>query len=192
MAHDSAGHGGWPKPQHNNPHHVFIMYIVNMLHIELLTASESAAERLREIRLRSLEDAPDAFGSTLEETRARPRETWLQQVQDVPAYLAVQHGDDVGIVRYAQDNSRADTVWLISMWVAPEVRGSGAGDALMKAVVAGARAAGAKRMLLDVADNNRHAIALYQRHGFAANGETSTLPPPRGHVKEHQRELQLE
>ena len=35
------------------------------------------------------------------------------------------------------------------------------------------------------------AIALYTRNGFERNGEVSTLPPPREHISDHQRELKL-
>ena len=62
---------------------------------------------------------------------------------------------------------------------------------LVDAVVAWARANGVRRLLLDVADHNAPAIVLYARMGFVRNGITSTMPPPRAHVTEHQRELRL-
>ena len=77
------------------------------------------------------------------------------------------------------------------MWVAPEARRKGVGGALVDAVIEWARSAGVKRLLLDVADNNAPAIALYIQKGFQPNGEVSTFPPPREHIREHQRELRL-
>jgi hypothetical protein len=47
-------------------------------------------------------------------------------------------------------------------------------------------------MLLEVANENGAAIGLYARTGFAPNGATGSLPPPRDHILEHQRELTLE
>ena len=38
---------------------------------------------------------------------------------------------------------------------------------------------------------NASAIALYARKGFQPNGEVSALPPPREHIREHQRELKI-
>ena len=160
-----------------------------MIEIGRLAAEEGL--RLRTIRLRSLADAPDAFGSTYDEAAARPPDRWAAQLREIPTFVAVVDGEDVGIVRGARDDSRADAAWLISMWVAPEVRGQGVGEALIDAVVEWARASGARRLLLDVGDHNRPAIALYARKGFEPNGTTGSLPAPRSHIREHQRELRL-
>ncbi len=162
-----------------------------MLQIEALTPGEVAAQRLRNIRLRALRDAPDAFGSTLEDTLKRSPQDWLEQLKTLPLFLAVLDGDDAGMVRYGADDRRAGVVWLLSMWVAPAARGKGAGDALVEAVVNAARQGGAKQMLLDVADGNHHAIALYARHGFKPNGVRGALPPPREHIAEHQMQRSL-
>ena len=147
--------------------------------------------RLRTIRLRALADAPDAFGSTYGEAADRPPESWAAQLQEIATFVAVVDGEDVGLVRGARDDARTDAAWLISMWVAPEVRGRGVGEALIDAVVEWTRAIGARRLLLDVGDHNRPAIALYARKGFEPNGTTGSLPAPRSHIREHQRELRL-
>jgi GNAT superfamily N-acetyltransferase len=160
-----------------------------MIHLEQLTADEGP--RLRAIRLRALRDAPDAFGSTLEEAAARSNEGWTRQVLELPTFVAVSDGLDVGMVRGARDGTDAGTAWLISMWVAPDLRGQGVGAALVDAVVEWARANGMNRLLLDVADANAPAIALYARKGFVPNGGSGTMPHPREHIREHQRELRL-
>ena len=160
-----------------------------MLRIKQLTTDEGP--RLRSIRLRALLDAPDAFGSTLEETAARPADSWSKQLVDLPTFVAINDGVDVGVVRCARDEARIDSASLISMWVAPEVRRRGVGGVLVDAVIEWARSNGVTRLFLDVADNNAPAIKLYSRKGFAPNGEVGTLPPPREHIREHQRELWL-
>jgi GNAT superfamily N-acetyltransferase len=160
-----------------------------MFRLEQLTLEEGP--RLRSIRLRALSNAPDAFGSTLGEAVARPAESWLDQLRDLPTFVAVGDDIDVGIVRCARDKADTETAWLISMWVAPEVRHKGVGGLLVDAVIDWARSNGVNRLLLDVADHNASAIALYARKGFTPNGEVSTLPPPREHILEHQRELRL-
>jgi GNAT superfamily N-acetyltransferase len=160
-----------------------------MVRLERLSAEEGP--RLRAIRLRALLDAPDAFGSMFEETAGRPAASWLKQLQDLPTFVAVRDGLDVGMVRCARDEAAFETAWLISMWVAPEVRRTGVGGELVDAVIEWARSNGVNRLLLDVADHNASAIALYIGKGFEPNGHVSTLPPPREHIREHQRELRL-
>ena len=136
--------------------------------------------RLRTIRLRSLQDAPLAFGSTHEAQIERPPEVWTEQIRIMPTFVAVVDGLDMGVARGAyDDDGDAKTVWLLSMWVAPEGRGQGLGVALADAVIDWARTTPAQRLVLDVADDNEPAIALYQRMGFVPTGVTGTLPAPR-------------
>ena len=159
------------------------------LNIERLAVNEGL--RLRTIRLRALVDAPDAFGTTYDEAAARPLDSWAEQLQEIATFVAVVDGEDVGLVRGAHDDLQPNTAWLISMWVSPEVRRQGVGEALIDAVVEWARISGTRRVLLDVGDHNQPAIALYARKGFEPNGTIGSLPTPRSHIREHQRELQL-
>ena len=143
-------------------------------------------ERLKRIRLAALQDAPDAFGSTHEEARGWGDDVWRQQVADLATFIATIDRVDVGIARGASDGSSTDA-YLISMWVAPSVRGRRIGEQLVAAVTRWARDAGFSRLKLDVADFNTAAIALYERLGFRPTGETSAHPPPRSHITEHGR-----
>ena len=161
--------------------------------IEQLTSDE--AERLRAIRLRSLRDAPRAFASTFEQTAAQPPESWRQQLRDLATFVAVSEGQDVGIVRGAAPGvvpgAPPDLAMLISMWVAPEARGKGVGGALVDAVIDWARAQGLTRVRLEVVDDNAPAIALYARKGFVQTGPSVRCAPPREHLREHERTLEL-
>ncbi len=49
-----------------------------------------------------------------------------------------------------------------------------------------ARERGFRRVLLEVGDHNLWAQHLYARHGFTPTGRTSTMPPPKQHVTEHE------
>lgn len=136
-------------------------------------------QALRATRLRALEDAPDAFGTTLAEARERPDEWWVEWARrsaasDEQAMVLAWAGDaPVGI---AGTFRRDDGVWqVISMWVDPQARGRGAGRALLDAVVRFARAHGADEIVLGVTDGNEEARALYERYGFEDNGDTEPL-----------------
>jgi GNAT superfamily N-acetyltransferase len=153
------------------------------------------AARLRAIRLRSLRDAPEAFASRFEDAASRPPESWTQQLEDLATFVAVSEGRDVGMVRGAPPGAgpgaKPDMAALISMWVAPEARGKGVGDALVQAVIDWARALGCARLRLEVVDDNAPAVALYARKGFARTGPSVRCEPPREHLCEHERVLEL-
>jgi GNAT superfamily N-acetyltransferase len=159
-----------------------------MIRLERLTTEESS--RLRAIRLRALQDAPDAFSSTFEEAAARLPEDWSRQLLELPTFVVVDDVD-VGMVRCAHDPTGTTSARLMSMWVAPNVRRKGVGAALVDAVIDWARSNGVTRLFLDVADHNTSAIALYARKGFAPNDRVATFPPPREHIREQQWELRL-
>lgn len=149
--------------------------------------------RVRAIRLRALADAPDAFATTLAEDEARPPEAWRERLvaPEAATFLVRRRSEDVGLVVGADSARRDGAAGLFAMWVAPEARGAGVGDALVHAVVAWARERGYERVALEVADGNQAAIALYERHGFQPTGRRGTLPAPRDHIGEHELELRL-
>jgi ribosomal protein S18 acetylase RimI-like enzyme len=152
-----------------------------------------AWSRLRGVRLRALGDAPDAFWSTTEGESRLAVDVWRRRLArpDAATFLAVRDGVDVGLAIGAPHHVHPSDAGLYSVWVAPAVRGSGVADRLITAVVDWARAAGHPRIRLDVADANRRAVALYARLGFARTGATSRFPPPRDHIVEHERALEL-
>ena len=148
--------------------------------------------RGKAIRLRALEDSPDAFGRLLEEEVLFSDGVWQERLSrtNVVTFVATR-GDaecDVGLVTGAPYD---DSIGLVSMWVAPESRGTGVGGALIAAVIDWARANGGGEILLDVADDNQSAIALYRSKGFERTGVTGTHRFPREHITEHQRRLVL-
>jgi ribosomal protein S18 acetylase RimI-like enzyme len=116
---------------------------------------------------------------------------WQRQVAELPTFVAVLDGADVGMVRGAPDDGGANRGYLISMWVAPETRGRRIGQLLIDAVVNWARDADYAELVLDVANDNAPAVALYTRAGFVPTGVTGTLPAPREHILEHQLALDL-
>lgn len=166
-----------------------MMPILPMIRYEQLGGTDGA--RLRSIRLRALQDAPEAFGSTFQDALSRAPGVWAQQVMTLPTFVAIADGRDVAMVRCAHDPDNADTAWLLSMWVAPEVRRKGIGGELVDLVIAWARENNISRIVLDVADLNISAIALYDAKGFRANGKAGSMPSPREHITEHQMELRL-
>lgn len=161
--------------------------------VEIVRVFSGAWERVRSLRLRSLSDAPDAFGATLASEQGRPGSWWRARIDDraVHHLIATLDGQDAGVTVVAPRREDPQTAGMFAVFVVPGARGRGVGDALVRAAIAAARADGFPRLLLDVGDHNAPAIALYARHGFVPTGRTSTLGPRREHITEHERVLEL-
>lgn len=160
-----------------------------MIEIQRLNPDEVA--RLRAIRLAALQDAPQAFETTFQTAVNLPLESWQQQLQMLPTFVAVIDGVDSGMVRGAPHSDDASWAYLISLWVAPRARRLGIGQTLIDAVVAWASSEGYVRLVLEVGEGNKNAIALYTRKGFQPTGQTRNLAPPRDHIKEREMALKL-
>lgn len=142
---------------------------------------------VRDVRLRSLRDAPEAFGSTYDRESRFGEGRWRDRVIEsawflaelVPdpdvAFAAAPTLEPVGVVAGIRPASPPEQRHLVAMWVAPEARGTGVAAGLVDAVVQWARGDGGTQVSLGVADGNEPARRLYQRCGFAAIGERYPL-----------------
>jgi ribosomal protein S18 acetylase RimI-like enzyme len=163
--------------------------------VEQLRPGEGA--RLREVRLRALQADPDAFWAAYDDEVGFDDARWEQRLADPgrASFVGVDPDrpelGDVGIVGVGAGWADPAVAEIVSFWVDPRVRGRGLGSALLAAAEDWARAAGYPAVRMDVADGNAAAIALYARRSYAPTGATSTYPPPREHVTEHERVLRL-
>jgi ribosomal protein S18 acetylase RimI-like enzyme len=132
---------------------------------------------LRALRLRALADAPDAFGSTLEEARGYPDDDWreLASGADGPVFVAVQDDRWVGMVRSYPDEDDS-TPHVAGLWVDPAARDGGVGRQLVDAFLDWARGTGATEVRLWVTETNAPALALYRATGFTRMNRHQPLP----------------
>lgn len=159
--------------------------------MEIRRATVRDWETTRALRLAALADTPDAFATTLAAERDQPDVFWQDRLRNPRAVTLIAHLDGpVGLAVVAPWGSTEDA-GLYSVWVAPEARGHGVGQALVGAAIEVARERGHPRLRLEVGDHNEAAVRLYDRMGFERTGGTGTLPPPRTHLREHERALDL-
>ena len=131
----------------------------------------------RAVRLAMLLDTPLAYGRTVAREVAMSGEQWRERMQDSTAWLALDAELPLGSVTlFHAPNQPQDEAHLVAMWVASHARGSGVADALVAALVEGARSSGLQRVVLDVADGNERARGFYERCGFVLTGRTGALP----------------
>ena len=125
---------------------------------------------LRELRLRSLADAPDAFGQPLEEARRRPMQEWERSARqashgvDRTWLIAEREAGAVGLVQGRR--RRPGTLLVFSMWVDPDARRLGVGRMLVDALEDWARGWDATATILWVLGANASAVEFYRNLGF--------------------------
>ena len=133
---------------------------------------------LRDIRLQALRDAPDAFSSTYAGESAFEDSVWHQRAARDGSFLAflpeVSASGAAGLAGGFQE--APGVVELVSMFVRPQARGRGVGEALIDAVIGWARTKNATSVHLWVTETNKHARLLYERRGFTATPERQPLP----------------
>lgn len=164
--------------------------------VHIRRAGVDDLELVRETRLRSLADSPDAFWTTWAEAEAEPREVWSERLgaADRATFIGVREAGLTlggGLVFGAPHHDLPGQAGLYGMWVAPELRRGGLAGSLIHAVIDWARAAGYPRLLLEVGDANASAIATYTALGFAPTGRRGAMPAPRDHITEHELALDL-
>jgi putative hydrolase of HD superfamily len=144
--------------------------------MEIVRLGPGDEDRFRDIRLRALADAPQAFASSLAREQAFTRDEWTSRLTGDASVnlLAVEDGEPVAMASGRLDDPA--TAHLLGMWVAPEGRGRGAAGRLIDAIIGWARDQGARHLVLWVTDINRPARALYEKSGFRPTGERQPLP----------------
>lgn len=143
--------------------------------------------RVKRLRLSALVDTPDAFDSTLDYAEKLLDEDWIRGCKQLTTFVAVDEHQDIGMVRCVADRENSECALLISMWVSPAARLSGAGVLLVQSAIDWATRNSFKKLLLDVADDNVPAIALYEKMLFVPTGEVGSLSSSREHIREHRR-----
>ncbi len=142
---------------------------------------------LKAIRLEALADSPTAFITTFDEANGYPDAVWLERSSEPPdggqaTFLAVRRdrcrGMAIGLDRSSAGRA---VVAIVSVYVAPGVRRSGVGNALMDAVEAWARVRGAAATSLWVVDGNDGARGFYEARGYreTLDRQKISVPPVR-------------
>jgi GNAT superfamily N-acetyltransferase len=152
----------------------------------VLVRAATAADwqALRDIRLDSLREAPDAFAVSYAEdaavTEAQWRDRaggqWTMFLAFVPGLSVAHPGQEQPAGMAGCFPAEAGSVHLVAMFVRPAARGRGVGEALIEAVLGWARDHGAASLDLWVTEANKPARRLYERCGFTPTGARQPLP----------------
>lgn len=138
-----------------------------MITVRTLRADEW--ELGRDLRLAALAGSPPGtYASTVELSSQFTEEQWRQWVGRRELSVAELDGVSVGMAGALLDDDGIPVV--VSVWVDPAARGSGAVDGLLAAVIDWARAGHHHEVRLWVMNGNDRAEAAYRRLGFRRTG----------------------
>jgi len=137
----------------------------------LLTNAD--APRLFALRLRGLKEHPLDFGADHDEEAAWTVAEWAARMMTSLSFgVEDVHGALIAMatLRIPDRVKLKHNGWINAMYVAAEAQGSGAGDAIMDAIEAEARANGVTLLKLYARENNQRAVSFYRRRGFETYG----------------------
>jgi ribosomal protein S18 acetylase RimI-like enzyme len=146
------------------------------MYIKLLT-SEDDAKKYEEIRKESLQQNPEAFGSTYEEhiSRPNPVERIYGRLQEESNYTYGMFNDNddlVGVCTLLRQTNVKENhkAHIFAMYVTPSARKASIGKLLLKEAIAKAKEIDVVKIMLSVVTSNVPAIKLYESLGFQSYG----------------------
>ena len=129
-------------------------------------------ERLRDIRLRSLKENPEAFGARLEIVSAFTESQWRDEFSKLTHLVATTNQVDISTMTIEiLEGDFGATCWIGSCWSDPIFRGKGALRAMFEYLDQHADTRGWSKQGLGVWIDNDSAITAYEKLGFVAMGE---------------------
>ena len=143
--------------------------------MKIVVLTETGWEDLKEIRLSSLKESPEAFGLSYREAREYTAEEWMHRASGKrgPRFILAYVGKAAaGIIGGVLTNGEYE---LISMWVSPKFRRNGVGSRLVDALKEYAAEQGHSEIILRVSASNISACQLYSKCGFSVVGQDGPL-----------------
>lgn len=133
--------------------------------------------RYKKVRLKSLEDAPQAFESSLLEESHFDEGVWRERLESTASSFClgafIETGELVAIAGFTQGHKlkTQHKSYLWGVYVLPNARGFGIASGLMDTMIKEFDALKTVSSLqLTVTANNTQAVALYQKCGFKEYG----------------------
>jgi RimJ/RimL family protein N-acetyltransferase len=130
----------------------------------------------RVLRLRGLQECPEAFASSYEEEVGTPLEDIERRLQpkaDSAIFGAFQGADLCALAGIQREGMAklAHKSFIWGVYVSPEVRGQGVGAQMLRSVLLhAAKVLGTRQVNLGVNTKNSAAVALYRKLGFVEYG----------------------
>lgn len=140
------------------------------LSIRRLTSADFPA--VRTLRLEALRAHPSAYGASYEDESQEPLDSYYKRLENLiyaGGFLGTELRAIAALLPTPASKS-AHIVRLISVYTAPDARGTGLSKALIQALIDIARDMGFEQITLNVEATNDPARILYEKLGFVTYG----------------------
>jgi GNAT superfamily N-acetyltransferase len=141
---------------------------------------------LRDVRLRALTAATDAFGNRHADETKFEDHHWKRLCASAAWWAVVRDERVIGLAAGLRRVEALDEPELFAVWVDPDARRRGAGSLLVRAATDWASASRASSMTIWVPADDAAARRLVAQQGFEPTGECLRLPH-RGLIIERMR-----
>ncbi len=159
-----------------------------MSNVQIVRLMPEEWRRYREIRLESLREEPQAFGSSSAVMAEKPETYWqgrlAEAMQGEKSWLLfAQEGEHViGMIGAFCDEAQVFAT-IVSVYVSKEARGKGTGKILMEGILSEiGKKESIRKVILGVNQKQKAAVELYRRFGFSVTGEREEV---QGDGKSH-------
>jgi ribosomal protein S18 acetylase RimI-like enzyme len=134
----------------------------------------------RSLRMRAVEESPDAFRTALALESAEADEWWIDLIRQAAIHpqarlLIAEVDDDPVAMLFGRLDDETQLLDIGSVWVDPDVRRRGVGRSLMNAAMSWADERGAVGVELWVTEGNEAAQQLFEQFGFMSTGDSELL-----------------
>lgn len=137
---------------------------------EVVQLTEGDWRQFAVMRLRALTDSLGVEDPQYRREATFTAAQWRRRLREHAAFTVSVDDRPVGLIS-AQHQS-ADSVYLYSLWLAPDARGNGLARSLLEAAVAWARSQHAHTVTLRVEAGNAVARGVYEKAGFRVAAAT--------------------
>lgn len=142
-----------------------------MSDITVRSLSVEEWDQYRTMRLRALEESPEAFVADHADEEDESEDFWRARMERSVRLLAEREGEVLGIASVgAVGEEHPDVAQLFGLWVRPEARGSGVAAALVRSGAKVAAEQGRSQLYYWVGTDNGRAVAFASSFGFRPTG----------------------
>lgn len=146
-----------------------------MAKIRVRALTEAEWDLFRSVRLRALQESPEAFVARHADEAGQSEDFWQERMARSRRLLAEVDGQPVGVVSLGTATDRPEAGQIFGLWVDPALRGAGVATALVRAGVDEAAKVGKNHVLYWVGTDNGRAVAFASGFGFRPTAERRAM-----------------